>query len=143
MVTLLAISVLVNQKCEDLYARSFSKKNLESISKAILAADFSTVLNSQTPDEKLAELNSIMVSLLDKNRPIIKMKAKKRDNFPWFNDYLRSEKDKRDYLYALWTESRSKEDWLAYKEARQSWQKCNRLAIIEFYKSKGMSDFKN
>ena len=48
-----------------------------------------------------------MVLLLDKNCPIIKMNAKKRDHFPWLNDSLRSEKDNRDYLYYLWTESRS------------------------------------
>ena len=59
------------------------------------------------------------------------------------NSVLISVKNQRDYLHSVWCESRSDADWSAYKTARQRWQKCNRDSIKTFYKSKGMSDFKN
>ena len=107
------------------------------------STDFSSVTDLPTPDAKLEELTSIMNRLIDLYCPLKKVKPKDKDYFPWFNSTLLAFKIERDFLFSKWTQSRARPDWLAYKTARQQWQKSNRTAMIEYYKDKGMSDFKN
>ena len=122
--------------------RPFSQKKLDSLANPIQLADFSAIVKFDSPDEKLFQFNNIMNTLSDKCCPLIKVKQEQRDHFPWFNASLLAEKKNRGNLCSLLSESRSQENWTAYKDARQGWQKCNRNAIIEFYK-KGFTDFKN
>ena len=113
------------------------------MTQAINNTDFSAISRFFTPNEKLLEFNKIMTKLLDTHCPIKTFKIKAKETFPWVNSVLISVKNQRDYLHSVWCESRSDADLSVYKTARQRWQKCNRDSIKTFYKSKGMSYFKN
>jgi hypothetical protein len=122
---------------------SYSDKNREALSKLLKKTDFSKIFELENPNEKLHEFNRAVTILLDICCPIKTYKIKDKDNFPWNNPELLSRKNERDYLFSLWCASRCPLEWDAYKKARACWQKCNRESIVEYYKSKGASDFKN
>ena len=125
-----------NNNYNEYYGRSYSPKNLSKLSEALLNTDFSSVEIESDPQTKFFEFNRITNRLIDKFCPIRRSKVKDKDAYPWTNPNLLAAKIARDRLYAIWVESKSIADHENYKEARQYFQKCNRMAICEYYKTK-------
>jgi transcription elongation factor Elf1 len=129
--------------------RSYSVKNMTALNNAISATDFSSVTleSIQDPNIKLGRFNAVMTELIDKFCPLQTFTVKDKDVCPWMNRDLLALKNERDYYLSLFEstpdKSKSSQDWVAYTSIRSRWQKANREAQSEYYKSKQITDFKN
>jgi hypothetical protein len=115
----------------------------------MLSTDYTSVTDASIsdPNVKLSRFNAINNQLLDQFCPLQDFKVKAKDVCPWMTSSLLALKNERDYYLSIFNnspnKSKSDADWCAYQSIRARWQKANRIAYIEYYKSKGMSDFKN
>jgi hypothetical protein len=125
--------------------RSYSQKNLASLKVEVdnRMHHLNKIKNVVDPNNKLKLLSSILNEAIDLCCPIKTFKFKPKDDFPWISHDLLVLKNRRDFLYSIWRDSKFDSDWLEYTAARRAWRTANRKAMIEYFKDKGISDFKN
>jgi exonuclease III len=124
--------------------RSYSQKNLASLKVEVdnRMHQLNKIKNVFDPNNKLKLLSSILKEAIDLCCPIKTFKFKPKDDFPWISHDLLVLKNRRDFLYSIWRDLKFDSDWLEYTAARRAWRTANRKAMIEYFKDKGISDFK-
>lgn len=103
--------------------RCLNKINLDALDKDAAMLDLSNIYNAQTVDEKISNLNSVILSLFDVHAPY-KLVKLKHPPAPWITNDVRKAMTRRDRAFRKFKCNRCDSTWENYKRARNQ---CNQL----------------
>lgn len=111
--------------------RNLSKMDVEALRSDAINVDWQRVELAETPDEKVAEFNRLIIALYDKHAPIHPVRMK-RPPAPWLDDDIRATMKRRNRLNLKYKRNPSEINWDNFKSARNRVNQMCRNAKRKF-----------
>ncbi|CAF0837588.1 unnamed protein product [Brachionus calyciflorus] len=123
--------------------RNLSAENMLKINKQIDEIDYKLIREYKDVDSKWMFVKNEVTKILDIVSPNRKINLKNFNQFPWYDDDLLRLKHQKNSAYKRFIRTQSNDDKKIYEYFNNSFKKYNDEKLIEYFRDKSMSDFKN
>ena len=123
--------------------RNLSAKNIEKINTLIDEIDLKKIRIIENINDKWLFVKNEITKIIDNVAPTRKISIKNFNQFPWYDDDLLRLKHQKNSAYKRFNRTNSSQDKEIYEYFNNSFKSYNDEKLIEYFKDKSMSDFKN
>lgn len=123
--------------------RKLTAKNVNLIVERITELGHFEIMQILDAHSKWICLRDKLLEIIDSVAPIEKIKINNNMNYPWVDHELIETRQLCDKYYKTFRKSENADDFLWYNEAKTNYARLLKNKMIEYFKDKTASDFKN